>query len=289
MSGHKFLVLSVNLNNAQPAPGVLPIRQPASFPPIDRFLDFTPRLSEAELMSKHFREFYCFLLLSFAALPAQAARDLYIEDFTASAANWANFNSSGTLTHFASGGPDGGGYASGPRSFSGLPNGPTDVTVILRARPGGIWNSSNNEFSRNWAAEGISDVSAYVRHDAPVPLTYFLRVAAGVGSPGHVYTAGISVPSGQWTPISFNVLPTSPQLVSPENGTWETVFGGDVARHVQFGVFVPTGFSADATAFNFAIDKVTISTPEPASAALSVMALMGSTCLAGKRSRRKRG
>ena len=58
------------------------------------------------------------------------------------------------------------------------------------------------------------------------------------------------------------------QLVSPENGTWDTVFGGDVARHVQFGVFVPNGFSTDPTAFNFDIDKVTISTPEPGSAAL---------------------
>ena len=129
------------------------------------------------------------LLALVVAAPAQAASDLYIEDFTSSNANWANFNSSGPITHFATGGPDDGGYASGPRSFNGLPSGPTEVTVILRARPGGIWNSSNNEFSRNWAAEGIAEVSAYVRHDAPVALNYFLRVAAGVGSPGHVYQA----------------------------------------------------------------------------------------------------
>ncbi len=228
-------------------------------------------------------------MLLASASPALATYDLYTEDFTNSSANWANFNSSGQLSHSATGGPDGGGYASGPRSFAGLASGPSEVTVILRARPGGIWNSSGNAFSRNWQAEGIGEVSAYVRHNMGVDLTYFLRVAAGVGSPGHVYTSGISVPSGQWTPITFDVARDSAQLVSPENGTWDTVFGGNVARHVQFGVFVPGGFSTDTTAYNFDVDKVTITAPEPASGVLTLLGLVGATCVAGNRYRRNRG
>lgn len=239
-------------------------------------------------MSIQFRLSLTFLLLAIAS-PALATYDLYTEDFTGSSANWANFNSSGSLSHFATGGPDGGGYASGPRSFAGLASGPTDTTVILRARPGGIWNSSSNAFSRNWQAEGIGQVSASVRHNMGVDLTYFLRVAAGVGSPGHVYTSGITVPSGQWTSLTFDVSRNSTQLVSPENGTWETVFGGDVARHVQFGVFVPGGFSADSTAYSFDVDKVTITAPEPASATISILGLIVAVCVAGNRHRKNRG
>ena len=59
-----------------------------------------------------------------------------------------------------------------------------------------------------------------------------------------------------------------------------------MARHVQFGVFVPTGFADNATAFNFNIDKVTIATPEPTTAALSILGLIGAAGIAGTRSRK---
>jgi hypothetical protein len=124
-------------------------------------------------------------------------------------------------------------------------------------------------------------VSAYVRHNVPEPLDFFVRVAAGPGSPGHVYSAGLDILPNVWTKISADVSPDSAQLLSSEGSNWNAVF--PFARHLQIGVVTPLGYSANATEFVFDLDKVTLTTPEPSS---TVLTMVGLTALTGVARRR---
>jgi hypothetical protein len=228
-----------------------------------------------------------------SASPGFAAVDLFTEDFSGGSAGWANFNSSNFLNYNPSGGPDGGSYASGPRSFLNQPAGNTPVA--LRARWDDPWNSSNDAFHRNWISDQIRQVSAWVKHDVPTPVSFFLRVAGEANSPGHVYVDGIGTdpatwklaPPSTWTRFVFNVSQDSANLLSPENGTWQVVFG--LVGHVQFGAIVPDGFSTDPTSYTLSIDKVTISTPEPMSLSMGAIALFGlAACRHGHIARNRR-
>jgi hypothetical protein len=176
-----------------------------------------------------------FTLFPIAQLKAQQ-EVVYVEDFTANSANWANFNSSGFLNHFTTDGPDNGAYASGLRSFNNLFPGST--TIFHRARHEDPFNSSNDEFKRNWLEDDITDVNLWVRHNFPAPLTYLMRVAAETNMNGHVYQAdGPPVPPNQWTQINFDVSRFSPSLLSNEGSTYYQAYSN--VGYVTFGVFVP--------------------------------------------------
>lgn len=164
--------------------------------------------------------------------------------------------------------------------------------MALRARHDNPWNSSGDAFRRNWEAEGIRRVSAYVKHDFTDPLNYFMRVAfAGpMGAfPGGTYLATTPVAPNTWTQLTFDVSPNSPQLPPGglEGATWHDVFK-DVG-FVTFGVAIPNGQAANAAFYNFGIDKVTISTPEPSSVLLAATAIVGFAATSRRRTRRLRG
>jgi hypothetical protein len=220
---------------------------------------------------------------------AFAGADVFIEDFTASSANWANFNSSNILSHSAIGGPDGGGYAFGPRSFNNLF--PGNATIFHRARHEDPFNSSNDAFKRDWIADGITAVNLYVRHNfTAAPLTYIMRVASEDNSMGHVYqTNGPQVAAGQWTPITFDVSRASAGLLTDEDNDYHDVFSH--IGYVTIGVFVPGGLPTnpngsnnDPTNYTFDLDKVSIATPEPAATTLVAIGLLGVCFKRGRRS-----
>jgi hypothetical protein len=222
----------------------------------------------------------------FVAASDSRGEILFTEDFTNSSAGWANFNSTALLTHHASGGPDGGAYASGPRTFSGQTAGNTPVT--LRARHDDPWNASGDAFKRNWNADGIRQIGAWVKHDVPnSDLQFFARVAGPIGFPGHIYGSTTTVAPDTWTYLTFDVSPSSAQLLSPEGSDWLTVFN-DVG-HLQFGPIVPAGFDTDPAVFNFSIDKVSIATPEPTSLVLLAGGTIGLVALSRRRRERLAG
>ena len=113
----------------------------------------------------------------------------FIEDFTNNNAGWANFNSSGFATYNSTGGPDGGAYVSGPRTFNGLTPGNTTIAsahgTTIRGTPAATRSSAIGN-------SGARNVSAWVKHDIPVAgqlLSCEPLVTANF--PGHVYVEGL--------------------------------------------------------------------------------------------------
>jgi len=205
-----------------------------------------------------------------AAGPARAVAIPTIEDFNTDVANWGDASDAALLTHVASGGPDGSGYASTQLAFAGLSGGAGGESVVLfRAEDEFI--SSGNAFVGNWLADGITRITAQVRHDAPVPLNYFGRFARPANFPAAGAVQFAPVPPGQWTTLEFDLRITSPQIVTFEGSNYGTVFSN--IGHVQFGVEIPMALANEATAYTFDLDQV-VATPEPSALVAATGALL---------------
>ena len=152
------------------------------------------------------------LLAIFASLAIQASVHAltvpYVEDFASGNANWQN-NANGLADFNATGGPDGSSYISAPFNFQG--NEEDDTPVLLRARPSTpLGPASGGNFIGNWLEGGIKQVHAYVRHNAPEPLTYFARFADPMGFPGFIVGDEVTVSPNTWTAIDFAINPSNP-------------------------------------------------------------------------------
>lgn len=208
---------------------------------------------------------------------------VFTEEFTSGPANWAEGPAPfGWLDHVPSGGPDGGAYVTDTRSITG----PGDYTLF---RGHDAYDSSGDAFAGDWIDAGYSELSAYVRHSAPVPLTYFARLSTRTTSPfvSDNFPAALAiefapVPPGEWTRLSFDVSPGSPQLVSYEGSSYGQVFS-DITN-VQFGFSIPDGVDVVAADVVFDLDKVSLAVPEPASGAMLAM-LLAAVAAGGVRGR----
>jgi len=170
----------------------------------------------------------------------------------------------------ASGGPDGSAFATTTINFAGFQ--PNNPAVLFRGQD--EFNSSNGAFVGNWVTDGVNGFSASVRHDAGVPLNFFVRFASPDNFPGANNIFVIPVPSGTWTSLS-SALP-NPGLIFEGPFTYNQVFSN--IGHVQIGVSVPQGLAGVDAPFSFGIDNVGI-VPEPTSLALLVIG----ACVIGRR------
>jgi hypothetical protein len=201
---------------------------------------------------------------SHAALP-------FSEDFNGGTSSW-KFSNSVDLTAIGSGGPDGSSYVSHTLAFSSLSNPMATSAILFRAQD--EYGSSGGAYIGNWASQGVEEVTAYVRHTASEPLVFNVRLSNPANFPGASYYTSATVAPGVWTPVVFDVTPTSLQHAGDQfEGTdWNTVFSN--VGHIQFGVNIPPSLVESPTAFTFDLDKVRVSlVPEPASASLAVCGL----------------
>jgi hypothetical protein len=196
------------------------------------------------------------LLISFLASAAsRAAAVPFTEDFTTTVSNWADNSALNLLNHVPSGGPDGGSYASASTALAG------SSMVLFRAQD--EFNSSGHALEGNWIADGVGEFSAFVRHNAPVPLNYFARFSGPGNFPGGTAVKFAPVMPGAWTQLEISISPNNSEFVTFEGTSFATVFS-DVG-HVQLGVNVPAALAGNMTQYTFDIDKASIAAqvPEP--------------------------
>jgi hypothetical protein len=193
------------------------------------------------------------------------------ESFSNSDSNWKD-NASLALTHVATGGAAGDGYVSTEFSFEGLTAGP----AIFRGQNN--FDSSGDAFLGNWTAAGVGVVRAYTRHDAPVPIDYFVRIATSGNFPAVNVELPYSVPAGpDWTLLEFdtsfsNPLVTVEAIPGQEVASYNAVFGG--VGNIQFGVSLPESLTTDPSFYTFDLDEVSIGVPEPSNVLIALGCLV---------------
>lgn len=191
----------------------------------------------------------------------------FTENFAADAANWREGTGVTDATWNASGGPDGSSYVSSTGSFAN--NNPGDTPIFLRGHD--TFNSSGGAFVGDWLADGVTAFSVYVRHDAPLPLTYFVRFAKPANFPAAVGVEFVPVLPNTWTRIDLAIFEGNPEFVNFETSDFQTIFSG--IGKLQIGVMVPDQLAGSPQTFTFGFDQIAI-VPEPsAAAAVSLLAL----------------
>ena len=117
-------------------------------------------------------------------------------------------------------------------------------------------------------------MTAWVKQDTGVDLTFFLRVAGDVQLPGRRHRQHGTVPSGVWTQVSWSIDPNDSGVPARGRDLRAGARRGRQPpdRHQRACVLV----TSQDVAFALAIDKVTItSVPEPGTALLAAFGLLG--------------
>jgi hypothetical protein len=198
------------------------------------------------------------LALALGAGAASALTVPFTEDFTSNVSGWEN-SANNPLSFVASGGPDGGSYASGTFNYFNFvgPFGSGPVTFRGQDED----NASGLAFVGDWLTAGVDTVSIWVRQNTSETLGYFLRVAGTANFPGAVINSTTTVAPNTWTQVTFDIDPDSP-LCFGEGVTCAQALAN--VAHLQFGTTAPAALTALNQAFTLDIDKISISAvPEP--------------------------
>jgi len=212
---------------------------------------------------------------------ASATTVPFTENFDVDVSGWED-NVNDPLTFVASGGPDGSSYASAAFNYLGFSSPFGGGPVIFRA--GDSDDASGDAFVGDWLADGVGEVSVWVRHDTPEDLTFFLRVATSFNFPGAVIGSEQVVPPNTWTQVFFDIDPSSPLCIG------ETVTCADALASVgnfQLGTDAPASLVATDFAYTLDVDQASLTpVPEPGTALQLVTGIAGLALLGRKRVRR---
>lgn len=212
------------------------------------------------------------------ASQAQAIVIPFTEEFTTNAADWRDANGMVDLTWVASGGPDGGSYAS--TTFNFVSSLSTDTPALFRAHDEyGAAGSSGGAFIGNWVTAPVMTAGVWVRHNAGVPVSFFFRYASPANFPAAVSVLSPPVPSGQWTFLTVPI--PDPGFIFEGPFTYPMVFSN--IGHLQIGVLVGNDLAGVNQTFTFDIDRVTITNAPgiPAVSTAGMVVLAGGTLIAG--------
>ena len=185
--------------------------------------------------------------------PARSVVEVpFLEDFTADASGWKNATVL-DVDFEAAGGPDGGSHIQTSFSYFGFSNPFGGGPVIFRAQD--EFDASGGAFEGDWLADGVGQVTAFVRHDTGEDLNYFLRIATAFNAPGAVFVDDATVPSGVWTQVTWTIDADSPLCFGEGIPCAEAL--ADVG-HLQIGTDAPESLVALETSFTLELDKVEV-------------------------------
>jgi len=201
----------------------------------------------------------------------------FTETFETGANGWTDSAFQALATE-PTGGPDGSAFASGSFNFKDFqPVPPVGGTVVMIRGSAGN-NASGGAFIGDWIASGIDELSVFVRHDAPQPLSYFLRAATPLNFPGGLILAPVPVAPGVWTELTFDISPDNPLFIGEgPDADFATVFGN--VGNVQFGID-GTPLAGLDQEVSFDVDSISI-VPSPGTGVLTLAGLLA----AGRRRR----
>jgi hypothetical protein len=187
------------------------------------------------------------------------------ENFEAGTADWRE-NANANVDHVATGGIYDSGYVTTEFSFTSADN---LQEAVFRGQNN--FDSSGDAFVGNWLAAEVSRLRAFVRHDAPVSLDFFVRVATSGNSPAVSFTQPLPVtPGASWTKLDFDISFANPFRTN--EGPPTLAFYNNVMANVgnvQIGVIVPVELADDPQTFTFDLDRIGI-VPEPSSVMLAL-------------------
>ena len=191
----------------------------------------------------------------------------HVEDFDADAANWRSVDGLTDLTWNATGGPDGGSYASGTDNFDLF-----DAQVLRPVNRGlDLANASGGAFVGDWLSGGVDSFRVNVRHDGPFDMSYFVRFESSVFGAAAITRQFLIAPN-TWTEIDIPIAAGNPQFISFGGQPFSTVFENVVGVEILAQVGLLAGSNRDV---NFDVDKISL-VPEPSAAwLLGLMLLAG--------------
>jgi hypothetical protein len=117
----------------------------------------------------------------------------------------------------------------------------------------------------NWIADGVTQLSFAVRHDAPVPISFFTRLASPFNFPGVAAIEPVAVQPDTWTTITLDIFEGNPAFVFEGPFGFNDVFSN--IGNVQFGVVAGGEIAGADLDITFDLDNVAI-IPSPAGLAL---------------------
>lgn len=224
----------------------------------------------------------CFFLPAIAALctfstcSSALALSAYTEHFPTNTASW--ISPSAPATFAPAGGPDGSSYITVERNPTQISFG-SSVTVLTGMDS---LNASSDQFVGDWLGSGLTHFSAYVRHNATEALPISTRFATSANFPGTTSSATLVQPN-TWTQLNYDILPSSiGTTLNPEgppnvfNQTFTAV------GNIQFFFSVPPALTGSAANITFGFDQIS-TTPEPASALLATVGMLGVLSIRGRR------
>jgi len=198
---------------------------------------------------------YLFVVLAVliaAAVPTTALVVPFTEDFAVGNSNWTTGNTNIAAGWSATGGVLDGSYITSTGTVLTTGFG----AIVFRGNAAA--DASGDAFVGDWLAGGVSNFSAFVRHDAPTALNFYARLDAGAGRAGS--SIDFSVPSGSWFQLNIPIVDAPTSFQSYGAGTFATVFNN--IQNVQIAVSTNQAPAVIGQTYNFSLDRVSV-VPEP--------------------------
>jgi hypothetical protein len=213
----------------------------------------------------------CFILLGVIENGRAVSSLLpFTERFDLGSSNWLN-GSSAVPNYSSTGGVANTGYVFTSATIDTSGFGP----IVFRGNNAN--SASGGAFVGNWLAAGVNQFSAYVWHNAPVDLNFYVRFDKGAGSAAS--SNMITVAANTWTLLNIPIVDSlglSGQVFQSYgavgSGGFNTIFS-DI-KNVQIALAATQDARTSGQTYTVGLDSASV-IPEPSVGVMTVVGLFG--------------